>query len=124
MTSSRPYLIRALYDWILDNNLTPHILVDAGQEGVQVPNDYIQEGKILLNISPDAVQGLSLGNQYVEFNARFAGVARDIVVPIQAVDAIYARENGQGMMFGEEHDGEPPEPPSDKPGKPVLKVVK
>ncbi len=129
MTSSRPYLIRALYDWIVDNGLTPHMLVNAELQGVEVPAEHIHEGRIVLNVNPGAVQNLALGNDWVEFNARFSGMARPIRLPVVAVMAIYARENGQGMAFGNEPgDGTPPpEPPKktrDERRKPTLKVVK
>ena len=133
MTSTRPYLIRALYEWIEDNSLTPHILVDAEAPGVTVPKQHIREGQIVLNINSSAVRDLRLGNDWIEFSARFGGVARAIQIPVTAVLAIYARENGQGMAFGEEVGGDEPPPPDkpDKPDKPVrpdrkpvLKIVK
>lgn len=130
MTSSRPYLIRALYQWIVDNGVTPYILVDAACKGVDVPAQYIQDGKVVLNIAPMAVRGLMLGDADITFNARFGGQPTDIYVPTEAVLAIYARENGQGMMFTEEpHEPEPPtEGPgsdeTDNSGKPRLRVVK
>ena len=96
--STRPYLIRALYEWCTDNALTPYIAVLA-DDAVQVPREYVQNGEIVLNISMDATSGLKLGNEYVEFKARFGGVAREIIVPMDRVIAIYARENGQGMAF-------------------------
>ena len=97
-TSTRPYLIRALYEWCTDNGLTPYIAVLA-DDSVQVPREYVKDGEIVLNISFDATSSLQLGNEFIEFKARFAGVARDIMVPIGRVIAIYARENGQGMAF-------------------------
>ncbi len=97
-TSTRPYLIRALYEWCTDNGLTPYIAVLA-DDTVQVPREYVQNGEIVLNISFDATSALKLGNDFVEFKARFAGVAREIIVPIDRIIAIYARENGQGMAF-------------------------
>ncbi len=135
MTSPRPYLIRALYEWIEDNHLTPHILVNAEAPGVEVPKQHVQEGRIVLNINAAAVRDLRLGNDWIEFNARFGGVARTVHIPVTAVLAIYARENGQGMAFGEEQGGDEPPPPSpsspqpDKPAsraerKPILKIVK
>ena len=127
MTSSRPYLIRALHEWVLDNDMTPYLLVDATQEGVDVPRQSVQDGKIVLNISPQAVQGLLLSNERVEFSARFGGVSSHVSVPTAAVLAIYARENGRGMVFAEEEgDGDgPPQGPDDEPPKrPSLKVVK
>jgi stringent starvation protein B len=99
MTSTRPYLIRAIYDWILDNRGTPYLLVDAAFEGVRVPRQAIKEGQVLLNIAPHAIDRLELGIDEVRFNARFSGVSQGIVAPVGAVLAIYAQENGQGMMF-------------------------
>ncbi len=96
--STRPYLIRALYDWCTDNGLTPYVAVSV-DETVQVPREYVQNNEIVLNISFDATSSLKLGNDFIEFKARFAGSARDIMVPISHVMAIYARENGQGMAF-------------------------
>lgn len=132
MTSSKPYMIRALYEWIVDNNCTPHIVVDAHSAGVMVPQEYVNKnGEIVLNISPGAVQDLSLENDAVGFSARFAGVSHDIYVPCAAVLGIYARENGRGMMFELEQDSpepEPPEPETPSPGpgsnKPGLRLVK
>lgn len=135
MTSSRPYMIRAIYEWVVDNDCTPYILVDALREGVLVPQQFVQDGQIVLNISPSAVVGLDVGNDELGFRGRFGGVAQDVRVPTAAVLGIYARENGQGMLF----DADEPAPPSpdgpdngdtgDKPkaaksGKPALKVVK
>lgn len=97
-TSTRPYLIRALYDWCTDNGFTPYVAVLV-DDTVQVPREYVKNGEIVLNISFDATSSLKLGNEFIEFKARFAGVARDIMVPINRVLAIYARENGQGMAF-------------------------
>ncbi len=129
MTSTRPYLIRALYDWITDNDFTPHLLVDAEQEGVEVPVEHVHEGRIVLNVNPSAVQALELGNDWVQFNARFSGQARNVRLPVGAVMAIYARENGQGMAFGNEPgDDETPPPSAPEPTarskKPNLKIVK
>lgn len=97
-SSTRPYLIRALYEWCTDNGYTPFIAVLV-DEGVRVPNEYVKDGEIVLNISFDATSALKLGNEYIEFKGRFGGVARDILVPVDRVLAIYARENGQGMAF-------------------------
>lgn len=97
-TSTRPYLIRALYEWCTDNGYTPYVAV-AVSEQVQVPREYVKNGEIVLNISFDATTSLKLGNQFIEFKARFGGVARDIMVPVGQVLAIYARENGMGMAF-------------------------
>lgn len=102
LTSRRPYLIRALYDWVLDNNLTPHLLVAADAPGVNVPRQFVTEdGKITINISPSAVRGLTLDNQSITFSARFSGASYNVAVPPGAVLALYARENGEGMLFGE-----------------------
>ena len=97
-TSTRPYLIRALYDWCTDNGLTPYVAVLV-DDSVQVPREYVKNGEIVLNISFDATSSLKLGNDFIEFKARFAGSAREIMVPVSRVIAIYARENGQGMAF-------------------------
>lgn len=127
MTSSRPYLLRALHEWIIDNDLTPYILVDAEQSGVQVPRQFIENGKIVLNIAPRAVHALAIDNARISFSARFGGAPMGVLVPVHAVLAVYAKENGQGMVFAEED--EPPPPDSgperpERPGKPRLKVVK
>ena len=97
-SSTRPYLIRALYEWCTDNGLTPFIAVLV-DETVRVPNEYVKDGEIVLNISFDATSSLTMGNEFIEFKGRFGGVARDIFVPVDRVVAIYARENGQGMAF-------------------------
>ncbi len=97
-TSTRPYLIRALYDWCTDNGFTPYVAVLV-DDSVQVPREYVKNGEIVLNISFDATSSLKLGNEFIEFKARFAGTAREIMVPVNRVIAIYARENGQGMAF-------------------------
>ena len=102
MTSSRPYLVRAFNEWILDNDCTPYIVVDAGIQGVQVPTEHVANGQIVLNISPGAVRGLVIGNGALEFSARFGGVPMQVFIPLQAVMAIYAKENGEGMVFGSE----------------------
>lgn len=122
MTSSRPYLIRALYEWIVDNSLTPHLLVDIQVEGVDAPVEFAENGKLVLNLSPRAVRGLSMGNDLVTFDARFSGRSRRVSVPVPAVLAIYARENGQGMLFSDRDDGG--DPPEGGGGKPRLRVVK
>lgn len=98
LPTTRPYLIRALYEWCGDNGLTPYIAVFA-DKAVQVPREFVQNGEIVLNISADATGGLKLGNEFIEFKARFGGIPREIVVPVDRVMAIYARENGQGMAF-------------------------
>ena len=99
LTARRPYLLRAFYDWLLDNQLTPHLVVDINLPGVQVPLEYARDGQIVLNIAPRAVGNLDLGNDEVSFNARFGGVPRQVNVPMAAILAIYARENGAGTMF-------------------------
>jgi len=144
--STRPYLIRALHEWCLDHGFSPYIAVQV-DASVQVPREFVQNGEIVLNVSADATSGLCLGNDYIEFKARFGGVARDIMVPVSHVIAIYARENGQGMAFpgpvsaaassssdpvqesshraspDAVHDGvPPPTPPAG--GRPQLKRVK
>lgn len=143
MNSSRPYLVKALYEWIVDNDCTPHMLVDAEYPQVQVPDGYANDGQIVLNISPSAVRSLHMDNQAVSFEGRFGGVPHSLYVPTGAILGIYARENGQGMVFelessAEEDDlaldeegfgtdddspdggGQPPRPS----GRPSLKVVK
>lgn len=136
MNSSRPYLVRALYEWIVDNDCTPHLLVNAELPGVQVPPGFASDGQIVLNVSPSAVRHLHMDNEAISFEGRFGGVAHSLYVPTAAVLAIYARENGQGMVFDLEPpvpddedadgpgdrgpDGEPPRPS----GRPSLKVVK
>ncbi|NCF63160.1 MAG: ClpXP protease specificity-enhancing factor [Gammaproteobacteria bacterium] len=129
MTSNRPYLLRALFEWISDNQLTPHILVEAGAEGVDVPEQAVQKGKVILNIDHAAVRDLDLGNFWLTFKARFSGNEHNVSVPIEAVLAIYARENGQGMMFAQEEETPPPtDPESDPDSKPAkrphLTIVK
>lgn len=99
MTSTRPYLVRAIYEWILDNRMTPHILVDATYPGTQVPAEFVENGQIILNIAPSAVHGLVVGNDWVHFSARFGGVSRNIEFPCEAVLGIFSRENHQGMIF-------------------------
>jgi stringent starvation protein B len=130
MTSSRPYLIRALYEWIVDNNLTPHIVVYAHSGNVSVPQEYVnKDGQIILNIAPRAVSALSLKDDAIAFNARFGGIPTDIYVPSYAVLGIYAKENGQGMMFERESEPEPPTPVKKEKEevtklRPSLRVVK
>ena len=126
MTSNRPYLIRAINEWLLDNQCTPHLLVNAEAPEVEVPRQYVQDGKIVLNVGPAAVEGLHIGNDVVSFTARFSGVSQAVSFPVSAVLAIYARENGRGMMFNEEEEPEPGPDDSGPPagGRPSLKVVK
>lgn len=99
MTPRRPYMLRAFYDWLVDNDLTPHLVVAATLPGVRVPEDFVQDGQIILNIAPRAVGNLELGNEAITFNARFGGRPHSVIVPLYAVQAIYARENGAGTMF-------------------------
>jgi stringent starvation protein B len=129
MTSSRPYLIRALYEWIIDNHLTPHLLVNAQLPNVSVPLQYVREGRIVLNVGPSAVEDLLLANDAITFSARFDEGIKHIYVPVHAILAIYASENGRGMFFSEEDEAEPPpassgQGDSSRKGKPTLKVVK
>ncbi len=124
MTPSKPYLIRAIHEWIVDNDLTPHILVNAMVPDIVVPEKYIENGRIILNINGSAVRGLELGNEWVQFDARFDGQSMTVSVPVGAVLAIYARENGQGMVLEEEEDDLPTPPPEKKPDRSHLTVVK
>ena len=141
MNSSRPYLVRALYEWIVDNDCTPHMLVNAEYPAVQVPQGFASDGQIVLNVSPSAVRHLHMDNEAVSFEGRFGGVAHTLYVPAGAILGIYARENGQGMVFelepplvedddleddnvepddeGPPGGGQPPRPS----GRPSLKVV-
>lgn len=141
MTSNRPYLIRAFYDWIVDNQCTPYMVVDAYFPGVEVPQEHVNDGQIVLNVAPRAVAAFVMNNDQVAFSTRFGGVPSNIRLPIQSITGIYARENGQGMVFQPEKDTDPdpqgPGPskpmavkegkavkPSDKTVKPSLRVVK
>ncbi|MCW1935937.1 MULTISPECIES: ClpXP protease specificity-enhancing factor [Pseudomonas] len=137
MNSSRPYLVRALYEWIVDNDCTPHLLVNAEYPGVQVPPGFASDGQIVLNASPSAVRHLHMDNQAVSFEGRFGGVAHSLYIPAAAILAIYARENGQGMVFdmepsmagspeesGPDDDGPSDDEPPRPSGRPSLKVVK
>lgn len=138
MKPSRPYLIRAIYDWLLDNNMSPYVVVNATLPHVSVPQNYVKDGQIVLNISPTAVKDLHISNQEITFNARFGGMPTDIYVPYYAVEMVYAKENGQGMMFGSEPGApdldELPElealkvipkvAPKSEKKKPSLKIVK
>ena len=136
MSSSRPYIIRALYDWILENEGTPYVLGDAFGKGVEVPQEHVKDGQIVLNISPAAVQSISIANEAMDFDGRFGGIPKKVVVPIRSILGIYAKENGQGMMFESDDTPDPPEP-SEEPSnikkesfsanrakKPSLKIVK
>ena len=127
----RPYLLRAMHEWITDCGNTPHVIVDAGREGAEVPRAYVKDGKIVLNLSEGATQRLRLGAEVVEFDARFAGVIHHVRFPVGAVLGIYARETGEGMVFSEADLGplpppSPPKPPAAEEGRPrpQLKVVK
>ena len=131
----RPYLLRAMHQWITDSGCTPHVIVDAERAGENVPHAYVQDGKPVLNLSYSATQRLKIDNDSVEFDARFAGVIHHVRFPVSAVMGVYARETGEGMMFPDQDAGgpEPPEPPSPKPGpiedsggakRPQLRVVK
>ncbi|HEX7047820.1 MAG TPA: ClpXP protease specificity-enhancing factor [Gammaproteobacteria bacterium] len=132
MISRRPYLIRALHEWLLDSGEVPHLLVDATVAGADLPESYVKDGRIVLNIGGAAVQSLDLGNDEIIFSARFGGTPRTVRFPPVAVIAIYGRDSGQGMMFGPDDDGDPPpdgSSPGDdakpaKPGKPSLKIIK
>lgn len=153
MTPRRPYMLRAFYEWLVDNELTPHLVVDATLNGVRVPTEFIQDGQIILNVAPRAVGNLELGNDCVSFNARFGGKPHSVLVPVYAVQAIYARENGAGTMFEQEEayrldsdeelalldddnevglsvahdsddDGVDETPPPRAKGKPSLRIIK
>jgi len=125
MTSTRPYLVRAIYDWITDNKLTPYILVNAQIPAMKIPERYVDNGRIILNISYRAVRELQLENDRINFNARFDGQPMNVSVPMHAVIAIYAKENGQGMVLDENNGTPPPpEPPPEKVSKPHLTLVK
>ena len=126
MTSSKPYLVRALYEWILDNDTTPYILVDTSSDQVLIPSGIASDGKVVLNLAPQAIENLQMTNEYLSFSARFNGVAEDIYCPIASLLAIYARENGEGMMFPEDTDAETDgtESTDSKTKPPTLKVIK
>lgn len=127
MSSNKPYLLRALYEWILDNGQTPHVIVNVHAENVVVPDQAVKDGRLVLNIAPQATRNLSLENEAISFEARFAGVSREVYLPMDSVLAIYARENGQGMMFspGQDEDAPPPaDGPSRPEGGPKLRVIK
>jgi len=116
MTSNRPYLLRALNEWICDNGMTPYLLVDAVREGVQVPSSAVKDGRVVLNIAPRAVAQLVLDNREVRFMARFGGVSQAVIVPMPAVLAIYAQETGQGMMLPDDGAQVPDDPQGPEPG--------
>ena len=141
LPSTKPYLLRAIWEWCCDNGFTPYIAVQVDGR-TRVPREFISDGQIVLNIGPDASNKLQIGNDFIEFQARFGGVARQISVPVQQVSAIYSRENGAGMPFeidaepaeGEAGEAEsvidgidgdaPPEPPRPEPGRPKLQRIK
>jgi stringent starvation protein B len=148
MTTRRPYLIRAFNEWILDNGMTPYLSINADYEGAEVPRDYVIDGEVVLNISPTSVRNLELGLEYILFDARFSGRSYQVVIPVKAVLAIFAKENGEGMAFvydqkegaadmntqelviqpfdetdkGSDGPNEPP--PAPPTGRPSLKIVK
>lgn len=146
MKSSRPYLLRAIHEWIIDSDCTPFLLVNADAPGVQVPREHVENDKIILNTGPTATQGLVIGDEEVTFNARFGGKAQTVIAPVGAVLAIYARENGQGMLFNDdsgeaevtddadlssspgdvtvEQDADQEPEGTPPPGKPNLRVIK
>jgi stringent starvation protein B len=121
LTSTKPYLVRALYEWITDNACTPYIIVNAEADNVEVPKQYVEEGRIILNVSEEAVRDLQITNEFLEFNARFNGVATQVYTPIIAILAIYAQENGHGMVFSEEEMGSVPPDDSGRRGKKDIK---
>ena len=148
MMPRRPYLLRAFYEWIVDNELTPHLVVDATMNGVRVPEEFVQDGQIVLNVAPHSVGNLEMGNEAVTFNARFGGRPHSLILPLYAIQAIYARENGAGTMFepeeayeltsdegifeeetlspaSEQHSSSEDKPELSRPtGRPSLRVVK
>ena len=135
MTSSRPYLIRAIYDWIVDNHLTPYLLVNAEYPGVEIPLEYVTAGRVILNVSPDSCRGLHLDNDRIVLTTRFSGRTVQLALSPGAVLAVYAKENGRGMEFNEDEDGNDLPPASSGPGsssaskgstgrKPALRLVK
>ncbi len=134
--SQRPYLVRAMHEWMTDTGKTPHLVINAAAPGVQVPVEHVQDGKIVLNSSYSATKNLVLGNDVIEFEARFSGMPHQIRAPLESILGIYARESGEGMLFSEQEDGDPqpplsdtdnddePEPPPAGPGRSHLRVVK
>ena len=125
MSSSVPYVLRAINEWILDNNCTPYLIVDAHASNTSVPMDYVKDGQIVLNIGPMAIRDLVIADEHVTFSGRFGGVPHEIFAPMEAVLGIVAKENGEGMWFPrEEANPEPPPQPNKKAGPPALKVVK
>ncbi|MGH8656250.1 MAG: ClpXP protease specificity-enhancing factor [Gammaproteobacteria bacterium] len=127
LSSTKPYFIRALYEWMVDNRLTPHLIVDTRTRGVAVLKHYVEDDRIVLNIAPSAARDLHIGNELLSFKARFRGAVFDIRVPVQAVEAIYAKETNSGMAFPSDDAllHHPPEPSGPTPSKkPQLKVIK
>lgn len=132
MKSNRPYLIRALYEWLLDNNCTPYILVDVNVAQVKVPNGFAKDGEIVLNLSPSAVKHLLMDNKAISFEGRFGGIVQCPYIPIAAVKAIFAKENNCGMFFEDDplltelnvENNQPEDPPPSPPHKPKLRIVK
>nr|WP_094752749.1 ClpXP protease specificity-enhancing factor [Psychromonas sp. CD1] len=130
MLAQRPYLLRAFYNWIVDSENTPHIIVDATKKGVEVPQKFIEDGKIVLNISPCSVMQFSMDDNAISFNARFSGQAMQVYVPVYAILGIYARENGAGTMFPDEVsyddvlEKSPDKDKKPKPKGPTLTLVK
>jgi len=123
--SRRPYLVRAMHEWMTANNQTPHLVVDASAATTEVPRAYVRDGRITLNVGWQATQGLQLGNEWIEFSARFGGVSQQVRVPVAAVLGIYARETGQGMLFQDEGEAPPPvSGPSETGSRPKLRVIK
>ena len=126
MYSNKPYLVKAFYQWIVDSDCTPYMMVDAKRTGVEVPTDYVQNGQIVLNVKPESVKHLVLGMRKVTFLATFGGVEYSIYLPMEAIQAVYAMENGDGMMFETKETSEdyPPDPDDIKQnGKPDLRIV-
>lgn len=127
MTSNRPYLVRAFYEWLVDNGQTPYLLVEVADSSVEVPQQFVEDGRITLNVGPSAVRHLELGNEYISFNARFGGKPMDVLFPTASVLGIYAKEGGGGMLFPEETVEEADasaEPELAPPrGRPSLKVI-
>lgn len=132
MTSNKPYMVRAIHEWILDNDCTPYLVIAADFPGVEVPRQFVRDGQITLNVAPTAVRELQLDNRWIEFSARFGGVPTLVRAPMSAIMAIFAKENGQGMGFDVEAPTDPPPDPNgggddkggDTPKKPSLRVVK
>jgi stringent starvation protein B len=127
MTSSKPYLIRALYEWILDNDFTPFITIDATNDEVVLPGAFVTDGKMILNVAPQATHNLRIGNDALECKARFGGVSHDLFIPIAAILAIFAEENNQGMIFSKEKpqtEDTPLSKPQPKKARPKLAVIK